>query len=656
MKKRLLAPVLILAVIFAIIFLIVVNSYAHKLYIDEVNGEISNDKIKVEIDRATATFKVTDKKTGLVWEQAASEDEFEVTELRKSGNELLVSLEGKMNLEMSMTIRPNSDLVITMNVENNDAPFAGLKFPGPFKNHSSEYSLVLPEAEGILVPVGDSTFKWGQGIREIYGMSGLIMPWVGVTDRDFQKGYMMIIDTPDDCAINIADESKLRMPSVIWKPVKKTFGYPRKLIYHFFSHGGYVAQCKKYRDYVIESGNFKSFREKAKVNPNIDKLIGAVHIYAWDTGRKLEIMMDMKKAGIKKAWIGWDPSHPPYPAPGFDEGIKKLGYLSGVYDLYKGAFNYDYIEPLLENDPVYKELIFHRYYFPGLIPDAVRKAENGDLIGLTIPGKFTRYDLCSLALIPHIGDRITRELEIYPHDSIFLDVLTANVFSECFDPVHPTNNSDDRAARKKIHKYFSDDLKMVIGAEYGADFVLPYLDFTHGSMTQHNFGLFGSGLGDWSDVARPSIMLMEVEPSDDYLNYGLGTSYRVPLYSLVYHDSIVSSWRWEDYNNKMPSVWDKKDLWNILYGSAPLWNFDEDLWNKYRERFAESYKIIGPWLEKIGYDEMIDHKFLKNDRTVQQTVFSSGWQVIVNFGEKEYVSGNIRVEPNSFKIMKGSKK
>jgi hypothetical protein len=108
------------------------------------------------------------------------------------------------------------------------------------------------------------------------------------------------------------------------------------------------------------------------------------------------------------------------------------------------------------------------------------------------------------------------------------------------------------------------------------------------------------------------------------------------LFELVYHDAVVSSWRWEDGNQSAPEIWWKKDLFNMLYGSAPLWSLDRSLWGKYKNTFIESYNNVCHWLQKIGYDELISHQFVSADHKVQESIFSSGKRIVVNFGREPY--------------------
>jgi hypothetical protein len=122
----------------------------------------------------------------------------------------------------------------------------------------------------------------------------------------------------------------------------------------------------------------------------------------------------------------------------------------------------------------------------------------------------------------------------------------------------------------------------------------------------------------------------------DVAKFQLGYAYRLPLWELVYHDAVVAQWYWGDYNNKLPSLWDKRDLFNVLYCTPPMFMFNRKLWEEQRDRFVKSYKTVCPVARAVGYAEMTDHRFLTPDRSVQQTVFAGGVTVTVNFGDKPF--------------------
>jgi len=141
------------------------------------------------------------------------------------------------------------------------------------------------------------------------------------------------------------------------------------------------------------------------------------------------------------------------------------------------------------------------------------------------------------------------------------------------------------------------------------------------------------------------------EVPDRVAKFQLGHKYRLPLWELVYHDCVVAQWYWGDYNNKLPSLWDKRDLFNMLYGTPPMFMFNRDLWEKNKERFAQSYKNVCSVARMVGYSEMIDHLFLTPDRDVQQTIFANGARVTVNFGDSAYtLPDGAELPPMGFRI------
>jgi hypothetical protein len=118
--------------------------------------------------------------------------------------------------------------------------------------------------------------------------------------------------------------------------------------------------------------------------------------------------------------------------------------------------------------------------------------------------------------------------------------------------------------------------------------------------------------------------------------FQVGEAYRLPLWELVYHDCTVAYWYWGDYNNKLPSIWRKRDLFNALYGNPPMYMFTRQLWQENKAQFVESYKIAAPVSRLTGDSEMTNHRVLTQDRTVQQTEFANGVRVTVNFGNETF--------------------
>lgn len=363
-----------------------------------------------------------------------------------------------------------------------------------------------------------------------------------------------------------------------------------------------------------------------------------MHIYLWDDAREVSFAQEMKNSGIDKAFILWNPNHPPYPVEGYDNYIKDLGYLSGVYELFRDTHLQDTIGAI---DPTNtKGTYLNRFRFPGLFRKVALMEKDGNYhysgFGYDTNPKTV------LSLIPEL--RTDREMKIYPHESFFLDGYLASGIFEDYGTINPLTRTEYKEAVIDMNKLFEDKYHQIVGVEWGADYGIPTSAYAHGMMTLHHM-LYPSPdrnkkgsiyyVGDWSNPSNPSIMVGEYVADKAYLKWAINEKIRVPLYQLVYHDAIVTTWRWDDNSHNMPEIWWKKDLFNILYGTAPVWCLDRARWNKFKQTFIESYKNVGPWLEKIGYDEMISHRFITDDHKVQESVFSSGKKVVVNFGDTE---------------------
>ena len=117
----------------------------------------------------------------------------------------------------------------------------------------------------------------------------------------------------------------------------------------------------------------------------------------------------------------------------------------------------------------------------------------------------------------------------------------------------------------------------------------------------------------------------------------------MPLWELVFHDCIVSTWYWGDASDFLlqaaPEVTPKKDAFNILYGTIPLlWANREGSWRTHRDVFLRTYRNTCKLHEAIAGAEMLSHEFVTPDRAVQRTRFSDGTEVIVNFGQTPYAA------------------
>jgi len=235
--------------------------------------------------------------------------------------------------------------------------------------------------------------------------------------------------------------------------------------------------------------------------------------------------------------------------------------------------------------------------------------------------------LCDKQALKYARQRVPEELKTHPYRCRFIDTTTASPWRECYNSEHPMTRSESRHWKMELLRFICEESKLVTGSETGHDAAVPYVHYFEGMLSLGPYRVPDSGrdmLKIWDEVP-PQVA-----------KFQLGHKYRLPLWELVYHDCVVSQWYWGDYNNKLPSLWDKRDLFNILYGTPPMFMFNHEFWEKNKERFARSYKNVCSVARAVGCAEMTDHRFLTPDRDVQQTTFANGITVTVNFGEKSY--------------------
>ena len=592
---------------------------------------LTNQTLILSLDTRQTTLSVTDRRTGKTNSQYSPNTEFVVTAATSAVDrihlDLLHIVTGAI-LKADLALDPARP-EFTFTVSGSGDLESPLRFPYPFASEPGD-RLVVPMNEGISFPVEDSTIEPFRLIA--YGGHGICMAFWGVTDD--QRGHSVIIETPDDAAIRLQRHDGRLAIAPEWDPQRGQFGYTRKLRYVFFDKGGHVAIAKRYREFARQTGLLKTLAQKRAENSNVDLLIGAVNVWNWD--EKPEVLAkEMQEAGIDR--ILWSRG-------GSAESLKRLNemkVLTSRYDIYQ-----DMMDPA--KFPLLRYV--HGDWTTGAWPkDIIWKADGDWLKGWGIEGKdggwFYCGVLCDRQALPYARERIPAELAERPYLCRFIDTTTAAPWNECYSTNHPMTRTQSRESKMKLLEYVSKDMKLVTGCETGHDAAVPFLHYFEGMLS----------LGPYRvpDAGRNMQRIVDEVP-ENVAKFQLGHAYRLPLWELVYHDCVVAQWYWGDYNNKLPALWDKRDLFNLLYGTPPMFMFDRKIWQARKERFVQSYRNICHQVRAVGYEEMTDHRILTPDRNVQQTSFANGVVITVNFGSADYElpSGQV-VKGMGFVVGKG---
>lgn len=578
---------------------------------------LENQSLKVILD-PSGSFTVHDKRAGITWNSGQPISPFQ--NLRLLSNTQATFLTdarqrdgGSFPLHVSMVLE-GEELLIEADLEDRNMGVGTFTFLPPLLPFSANCELLIPYyGNGIAVPVSDKTFHGWHWTT--YG--SLDMPWIGLTDG--KAGYLLLWDgrsADNGRCITYGvktSEGDLLAPFVYHDPSMQTFGHPRRILYIFSSSGGHVALCKRYRDYARRNGFLITLEEKAKRKPAVRLLAGAPDIWGGDP----QFAREAKKLGIERMLINgvWAASEM--------EAIKALGYLNSRYDNYEDLYTC-----CSQHSPPYNI---------GTIEDTVLQADGKRVVGwVTWDKKHTSHKRCSLLQLPVAQQYISEQLRDHPHNAWFLDVTTATGLLECYDPKHRHDRTEDREAKRRLAEFVGNRLGLVLGGEHGRWWGVDIYDYWEGMMSHNPFFTWPAG------HLRPPEKKEEI--GERYLEWGLGHRHRVPLWELVFHDCVVSYWYWGDSTDFLhrvaPDLTDKKDAFNILYGTPPMFWVDRRgfTWSdpELRQRLLQSYRNTCKLHEKIAFDEMISHEWLTENRDVQRTVFSSGTEVVVNFGEEPY--------------------
>lgn len=595
-----------------------------------MNSCIENEYLKVICNAQTLSVNVFDKRNGILYEQCSENLKGIIfTESSVSENSIkLISYDKKGKPVITSMIKFNSENQASLDYSlsmPHDYTFSSFSFPQKSISKEGDY-LVLPVNEGMCFDYNDEQAFHGELVT--YSGHGLCMPFFGITNQTTGAGFISIIKNPDDCAVEIKmKETNCVGPN--WKSQKEKFGYDRNMTQTFFTEGGHVAIAKEYRKYAKENGTLITFEDKKQQrgfegSERLNKLMGAANIwcwyYDWEGHTADTLVSQILEAGIDR--ILWSHNQD-------KEVISKLnemGVLTSRYDIYQDVMNpanYDLVSYVSDD------------WLPQAYPNDIAISKDGSFVqawGVERKdnnGYINCVALCDITAPKYARQKIQDELVQKNFGSRFFDTTTASSLRECYSSAHPMTRTESRKSRFELLSISSIEHKLVTGSETGMDFVVPVCDYFEGMMS----------LGPYrrEDTGRNVDQFFDNVPSQ-ILEYQLNEKRRLPLWELVYHDCCVAYWYWGDHNNTFndQQIWDKRDNFNALYAVPPMyWIKDEKHFQNNKERFVKSYKASSEITRKAAGTEMISHEFLTPDRTVQQTKFSNGLTVTVDFSTNQ---------------------
>ncbi|MBE9915901.1 glycoside hydrolase [Paenibacillus donghaensis] len=366
------------------------------------------------------------------------------------------------------------------------------------------------------------------------------------------------------------------------------------------------------------------------------------------------VLEEMRQMGIEKAWIGLPNWSNGLMNPAFVAKANKQGYLIGPYDSYHS---------IQKNED--KE--WNTAFFPDstLYEQATISNKKGVKIGGFLDRGRKLNPTFSLPSVKQRVEDILQDGILY--NSWFIDCDATGEVYDDYTPDHITTQEQDEAARLNRMDYIAKEKHMVIGSEGGHDFASSTIAFAHGIETPvikwndkdmrenkespYYVGGYGAAQG-----SIPERYVKQVPVKELYQHVYLDPAYSLPLFKLVYNNSVITTHHWEWGSLKIKDEVGSRMLYELLYNVPPLYHLDSQEWDNNKELISSYLKVWSPFHAKAVTQEMTAYKVLTPDRLLQSAEYGPNLKVVVNFSNKGLKHGHETIKARSAVIYDGKKR
>lgn len=488
-------------------------------------------------------------------------------------------------------------------------------------------SLIVPDGEGLYLPVTDSF--WLKQFESGYcrsAHSGLSMPFLGTRFNQAAFLYLFPLNLRTEVCINQADgrlfpsarhtfqsRDQLSDYEVIISPVEQS---P-------------ISPALEYRGWLQKMGGFTSLKEKLNRNPNVDKLVGASHAYLWGDGRSLNMIAALKELGIDRMWLGYDQdprSEKFLVTKDVVSAAIRQGYLIGPYDAF------DNIQSPKSSDAV-NSLFDDELFKSG----CVRKKDGSKMVGFAGRGCQLSSEALRIYKKPFVAERVANH-KSSGINSYFLDCDAFGDFLDDYDPTHSMNKARDRENRTIRMRFISENGDLVLGSEGGTAWAAQLVHFLHGANDTFNDVLWPlmkdkQKFGGWWPLEAMGIFFKKIKVDDAFATAKYSPKYRVPLFQTVFHDSVISTERWEMSLPKIPSLAQTRAIFWQLYNVAPIWNLNNKEFQRYKKEIGEHHRFFSGVHRKIAFTPLSEFEWLDSEKLVQRIRFGEHVDLTANFSD-----------------------
>lgn len=359
----------------------------------------------------------------------------------------------------------------------------------------------------------------------------------------------------------------------------------------------------------------------------------------WGNGVSDFMLNELKEAGINHAWLGVNDWVPAFIHPGFVQKANDLDYLIAPYDSYHSI-----------HKPGKARWITAEFKDTTLYEKATICRKNGTKkTGFLGQGRKLNPTLS----MPSVQNRVNWILDQgINFNSWFVDVDGTGEFHDDFTPGRMTSQKDDMLGRLERMRWICDDKKQVMGTEVGNDFCSKVIAFAHGMTTPViEFGDRDMRrntdseyyIGSYFTISGgvPSRYIKESKIKEEYEYVYLDERFNLPLFQLVYNNSVITSHHWEWGTLKVPEWTATRELKEILYNVPPLYHLDRSAWRKYKDKIVDHVQVFSPLHARAVKMEMLSFECMSPDRNIQQTKFGDNKEVKIeltaNFSKQPFM-------------------
>ena len=364
-------------------------------------------------------------------------------------------------------------------------------------------------------------------------------------------------------------------------------------------------------------------------------LPGVFHdVNTWMDAGTVDLIDGMKERGIDRAWIGLNSWEQAYAKPELVDKAVGEGYLIGSYDSYHSI-----------HEPGKEQWITAAFEDASLYETATVTDQNGEKVsGFQGVGR----KLNPVLSLPAVKKRMERIMANgFPFNSWFIDCDATGEIYDDYAPEHITGQEADLAARMERMSYIHDTYGMVIGSEGGHDFAASTIAYAHGielktfswmdpdmkanKDSEYYIGKYFNPTGGVAEHFAKRIPI-----KDRYYTLFVDPRYDVPLFRLVYNDSVVTSYHWDWSTFKIKGATQDRMVREVLYNVPPLYHLDAAEWETYKDDIAAHTKVWSAFARRAVLQEMTEFRYLKEDGSVQLTGYGGELKVVANFGDAPY--------------------